>query len=182
MMIKLPEPILISEKSLEAVLHERRSTRRHSSEDLTMAEISQLLWSAQGLNRPRKRTAPSAGALYPIKLYVIHPSGVYKYDPYSHAIESVIEMDKRAEIKVNSPLAIIYCVMYDIIKSKYGRRATRYADIETGHSAQNVLLQAVSLGLAAYPIGAFRESRLRRALQCEEQENPIYMIAIGRPK
>lgn len=166
--IKLPEPFQDSKTSVEKALSERRSVREYKNEPLELAEISQLLWAAQGITDRRGfRTAPSAGALYPLELYIVAgnvnhlPNGIYKYNPNGHELSRVAEGDKRTELcdaalgqlSVSDAAAIIvFSAVYDRITGKYGNRGIRYTYTEVGHAAQNICLEAVSLNLGTVTI------------------------------
>ena len=103
--IKLPKPQYDSNVSIEKALLKRRSVRSYKSEPLTIAEISQLLWAAQGVTKSRGyRTAPSAGALYPLEVYIVagnvsdFEAGIYKYNSHKHEIVKTVKGDKRSEL------------------------------------------------------------------------------------
>ncbi|MFN3383610.1 MAG: SagB/ThcOx family dehydrogenase [Archaeoglobaceae archaeon] len=195
--IKLPEPSLDGKKSLEKTLAERRSIRDYSDEPLTIHELSQLLWSAQGITDPRGfRTAPSAGALYPLEIYVVLgrvegvKPGVYKYLPQTHEIVRVVEGDMREELSTaavgqkwvkDAAIDIVITAVYERTTIKYGERGIRYVHFEVGHVAQNVLLQATALDLGAVPVGAFFDEEVKRLLNLSVEE-PLYIIAIGRKR
>jgi SagB-type dehydrogenase family enzyme len=196
--IKLPRPQYDSRSSVENTLLERRSVRTYSDEPLTLAEISQLLWAAQGVTHHRGfRTAPSAGALYPLEIYMVAAkvtglaTGIYKYKPGSHELLQVVEGDKRTDLcraalnqsaVKNAPVIILFCAVYQRMTVKYGQRGIRYAFIEVGHSAQNICLQAVSLGLGTVPMGAFHDDKVKKLLNCEESEEPLYLMPVGKLK
>lgn len=194
--IQLPGPQYDSRFSVESALLERRSIRTYSDEPLTLAEISQLLWAAQGVTHLRGlRTAPSAGALYPLEIYIVAAkvtglaTGIYKYKPGFHELLHVVEGDKRADlcraalnqsVVKNAPVVILFCAVYQRMTVKYGQRGIRYAFIEVGHSAQNICLQAVSLGLGTVPMGAFHDDKVKKLLNCEESEEPLYLMPVGK--
>lgn len=196
--IKLPQPQHDSRSSVESTLLKRRSIRTYSDEPLTLAEISQLLWAAQGVTHHRGfRTAPSAGALYPLEIYIVSgkvtglATGIYKYKPSSHELLEVVEGDKRKDLcraalnqsaVKNAPVVILFCAVYQRMTVKYGQRGIRYVFIEVGHSAQNICLQAVSLGLGTVPIGAFHDDKVKKILNCEADEEPLYILPVGRLK
>ena len=191
--IELPTPILDGDISLEMTLLHRRSVREFTNENLELAEISQLLWAAQGITDPRGyRTAPSAGALYPIELYVVSEEGVAHYDPWEHSLTMIKEGDLRRglcnvalkqESIYEAPVTFVLTAVYERIEVKYGStRSPRYVHLEVGHAAQNLLLQAVSLGLGATPIGAFEDKRVQSILDLPEDHEPLYLIPVGRLK
>lgn len=191
--IMLPTPILEGEHSLEETLRERRSVREFTDEPLNLAEISQLLWAAQGITDPRGyRTAPSAGALYPIELYVVTSNGVFHYNPQDHSLVLTREGDQREDLCeagldqeaiAEAPATFVLTVVYKRVEVKYGPdRTPRYVHLEAGHAAQNLLLQAVSLDLGATPIGAFYDERLQSVLDLPLDHEPLYLIPVGHPK
>jgi len=194
--IKLPEPKYDSNTSIEKALLKRRSVREYKDEPLILTQISQLLWAAQGITDPRGlRTSPSAGALYPLEVYIVVGNvkdlqdGIYKYKPYKHELERIVKGDKRNEL-CNAALGqtcirsaaavIVFSAVYERITVKYGERGIRYVYIEAGHAAQNVFLQAVSLDLGAVVIGAFYDNEVKKVMKMPDREQPIYIMPVGR--
>jgi len=177
--------------SVEEALNRRKSVREYSGEALTETETAQLLWAAQGITHgERLRTAPSAGALYPFEVYVATADGFSHYDPASHVIELLSSEDLRHEIYlaglsqdalVDPPAVFVISGVVERTAEKYGDRAERFVFMEAGHAAQNILLQAVALGLGAVPVGAFNDAQLRSALGLASDEAPVYLIPVGRP-
>jgi len=194
--IKLPEPRYTSNTSVEEALSQRRSIRAYSGENLTIEEVSQLLWAAQGVTAPwGGRTAPSAGALYPLELYLVVgdvegiDKGVYKYIPEEHELEKVKEGDIRAELADaalgqecvrDAAIDIVFTAIYERTTGKYGERGIRYVQMEAGHAAQNVYLQAVALDLGTVVIGAFIDGEVKEIMNMQEQETPVYIMPVGR--
>ena len=194
--IKLPSPQYNSNMSVEKALQTRRSIRAFSDEPLTIKEVSQLLWATQGVTDERGfRTSPSAGALYPLEVYIATGNvtdltdGVYKYNPYGHEIEKVLNGDKRTELfqaalkqvsVKHSALVIVISAIYERTTAKYGKRGIRYVHMEAGHATQNVFLQSVSLGLGMVVIGAFQDSKVSEVLKMSQNEKPLYIIPVGR--
>lgn len=193
---KLPEPRYDSKVSLEESLLQRRSIRSYTGQALTLQEVSQLLWAAQGITDPGGlRTAPSAGALYPLEVYVVvgdvqdlAPS-VYRYEPDGHQLVKIIYGDKRAELASaalgqscvqEGAAAFIFTGVYERTTDKYGDRGIRYVHIEVGHAAQNLCLQATAMGLGAVTVGAFSDEQITRLLNLLEKEQPLYIIPVGR--
>ena len=197
-MIKLPEPVQDSKTSIEKAIRERRSVRSFKESPLTLAEVSQLLWAAQGITSPRGlRTAPSAGALYPLEMYLVAgnvdalPDGVYHYRPIRHELVRVIAGDKRPELCAaalgqssvrNAAAVIVFVAVYERTTGKYGERGIQYVYMETGHAAQNVALQAVPLNLGTVVIGAFQDAEVRKVLKMSGREQPLYVMPVGRIK
>ena len=188
--IVLPAPKLQGEMSVERAINERRSKRRFSSDELTIEQISQLLWSAQGITQRHTgfRAAPSAGALYPMEIYLLNKDGVFRYLPKAHKLEQIMEEDLRRELAVaalgqdfivQAPANIVVAAVYERITSRYGSRGRRYTDIEVGHIAQNVHLQAVALGLGSVPVGAFDDQMVKKLLKLSANEQPLYIIPVG---
>ena len=196
--IKLPEPRYDSDVSIEQTLLQRRSIRSYTGEPLTLQEVSQLLWAAQGITDTKGyRTAPSAGALYPLDLYVVVgdveglSAAVYKYKADAHELRLIIDGDKRSELAdaalsqlcvEESALAIVFVAVYERTTVKYGERGIRYVHIEVGHAAQNLCLQATAMGLGVVTIGAFHDEQVTELLNLPQDENPFYIIPVGSPK
>jgi SagB-type dehydrogenase family enzyme len=194
--IKLPEPKYISVTSVEEALIKRRSVRVFKEGPVMLAELSQLIWAAQGMTDPRGlRTSPSAGALYPLELYVVAgnvnglPPGLYKYIPSSHELLSLRHGDKRTDLCDTAlgqssirraALVLVLSGVYERTTAKYGERGIRYVHMEAGHAAQNVYLQAVPLGLGTVVIGAFRDDEVKKVLKLDDKERPLYIMPVGR--
>lgn len=190
--IALPEPRLKGTLTLEETLSKRRSVREFTVEPLSLEEIGQLLWAAQGIIHPAGyRTAPSAGALYPLEMYVTTPEGVYHYDPQGHRLSPHLQGDLRPglhaaalqqEPVLNAPAVFIIAAVYERTAQKYGdERSPRYVQLEAGHAAQNLLLQAAALDLGAVPIGAFSDDEVKTALSLPADQQPLYLIPVGHP-
>lgn len=192
----LPQPILDGETSVSEALFERRSQRDFLDTELTQEQLAQLLWAAAGVTtEDGRRTAPSAGALYPLDLYVVVTQvtglepGLYLYQPEQHTLAKVLAGDFRTALAEGSldqqaiqraPATLLYTVVYERLIERYGDRGIEhYAYIEVGHSAQNVLLQAQALGLGAVPIGAFTDHELTELLQLPTENEPRYLIPVG---
>jgi SagB-type dehydrogenase family enzyme len=188
----LPEPRLEGELSLEETLARRRSVRSFTEEKLTLEEISQLLWAAQGLTAAwGGRTAPSAGALYPLEVYVATANGLYHYVPQGHKV--IIESQDDLRLKLweaglkqdairDASVVFVITAVYERTAQKYGGRAERYVKLEAGHACQNLLLQAVALDLGAVPIGAFYDDQVQAALSLPPDHEPLYLIPVGHPQ
>jgi len=194
--IKLPRPQQDGKMSVERSLRERRSVREFSEEPLTLAEIAQILWAAQGTTDPSGlRTAPSAGALYPLEVYVVAgrvhglSQGVYKYRPRGHELAQVAAGDRRAELYAaaigqesvrDAAAVVVITAVYERTTIKYGERGIRYVHMEVGHVGQNIYLQAVSLGLGTVAVGAFDDEDVRRIIGAPHNEHPLYLMPIGK--
>lgn len=192
--IQLPKITTKGKISLEEAILKRRSQRIFAAKDLTLEQIGQLLWAGQGITGKNYgfsfRTAPSAGALYPIEFYVVTKNGLFHYLADSHKLEVLSSKDLRESLSVAAlgqsaiiqvPLDIVICAVYSRITQKYGERGIRYTHIEVGHVAQNIHLQAVALGLGSVPIGAFGDQELREILSLPKDYEPLYIIPIGYP-
>jgi SagB-type dehydrogenase family enzyme len=189
--VTLPAPRQQGRVSLEEALAQRRSIRAYGGRLLTWDEVSQLLWAAQGTTDPRGlRTAPSAGALYPLEVYLILPGGWYQYRSQGHQLQQLGSADLREELWAaglrqeplrQAPAIFVITAVVERTARKYGQRAERYAVLEAGHAAQNLLLQATALGLGAVPIGAFDDDRVRAALGLDASFTPLYLIPVGAP-
>lgn len=190
--IDLPAPSNTGAMSLEETMSNRESVRHFSAEPLTLSELSQLLWSAQGITRHwGARTVPSAGALFPLEIYVVFKEGVFHYAPENHRLSRKSGKDIRGRLSSaalgqdsirQAPAVFIIAAVYERTSRKYGNRAERYVKMEAGHAGQNVLLQATALGLGAVPIGAFHDDRVRQALELPDHHEPLYVIPVGRKR
>ena len=194
--IMLPQPRFQSNISIEETILKRRSVREYKDEPLNLQEISQLLWAAQGITGAGGfRAAPSAGALYPLKVYVMGQIeglaiGMYQYGPYDHSLIKVGDKDLREELVKaaygqtwigKAPVNIIFTGNYEIIAQKYGKeKASRYTHMEMGHAAQNVYLQAESLNLGTVAIGGFEIEKVKKILSLPAEEEPLYIMPVGR--
>jgi SagB-type dehydrogenase family enzyme len=194
--IALPEPRSKGTLPLEQAIGCRRSRRGYKSEPITLVEVSQLLWAAQGTTGPEdQRTAPSAGALYPLELYFsatrvegLAP-GIYKYRPETHDLVAVVEGDKRRELTAAtqwqdcmrfSAAVLLFAAVYARTTVKYGERGIRYVHMETGSAVENVYLEATALGLGTVCVGSFDDAELAAVAHLPEGEDPICMMPIGR--
>ena len=196
--LKLPEPRLKSEVSLEETLFKRRSVREYAKLPLTLEDVSQLLWATQGLTTEwGGRTAPSAGALYPLEVYLVVGNvenlapGVYKYKPERHELVKVGDDDVRGELAKaalgqtwvkEGAIDIVIAAVYERTTRKYGDRGVRYVQMEAGHAAQNIYLQAAALNLGMVTVGAFYDDRVKEILGMPRNEVPLYVIPVGRKK
>ncbi len=193
--VELPEPIKDGAVSVEKALSNRRSARSFSDKPLTLQNIAQLLWSAQGITGQRGfRTAPSAGALYPLEVYVAAgsvedlPTGLYHYRIESHDLEivsegshhsSIWEAALRQSAVKDAPALFVFTAVFPRTMEKYGKRGMQYVLMEAGHAAQNLLLQAEAMGLGHVPIGAFNDEVMREILKIGENNHPLYVLPVG---
>ncbi len=189
----LPTPLARGALSLEEALARRRSVRDFAETPLSLGELGQLLWAAQGItSRDGYRTAPSAGALYPLELYAVTAETVYHYEPEGHRLSVHLPGDRRPELYaaalsqspvLEAPAVLVITAVYERTERKYGaERTPRYVHLEAGHAAQNILLQAVALDLGAVPVGAFYDDRVQQALALPADHQPLYLIPAGHPR
>jgi SagB-type dehydrogenase family enzyme len=189
--IDLPAPRTSSPVSLEETLSNRRSVRAYTDERLTIDEIGQLLWATQGITRDwGGRTAPSAGALYPLEVYAVTREGLYHYLPTGHRSlytpifglhDALWEAGLKQDWIREAPVVFCIAAVYARTSDKYGARAVRYVHMEVGHAAENLLLQAVALDLGAVVVGAFHDDQVRSALGLPDDHAPLYLIPVGHP-
>jgi len=194
--IKLPAPATSGTVSVEAAMQARKSIRSYAHDPLRLREVSQLLWAAQGITRKNgMRTAPSAGALYPLEVYLVVgrvqdlTPGVYRYRPHEHELERLSSDDRRRELTraalhqsciEKGAVDIVLAAVYERTAGKYGSRAERYVHMEAGHAAQNIYLQATSLGLATVMVGAFNDQAVQQTLLMNSNEYPLCIMPVGR--
>jgi SagB-type dehydrogenase family enzyme len=176
--------------SLEESIKNRRSERNYKNNELPPEQLSQLLWAMQGLTDPEwgLRAAPSAGAIFPLEIYVVRSSGIYHYLPQQHAIEQVSSEDRRVALSqaalgqsfvAEAPVTFVIAANFQKVRQKYGGRTERYVYMEAGHVAENLHLQAVALGLGSVPVGAFWDDIAKKVLELPDALFPIYLIPAG---
>lgn len=199
-MITLPKPKIKGTVSLEESIEKRRSRRNFLAKPLTLEQVSQLLWAAQGITDERTdfRAAPSGGACYPLDLYLVVgkngveglEAGVYHYIVSNHSLEIHLRGDKRRALALASlgqmfitraPISIVTTVEYSRITSRYGQRGVRYAHIEIGHVGENIYLQAEALGLGTVAVGAFSDGMVSKCLHLSKEHEPLYIMPVGYP-
>jgi SagB-type dehydrogenase family enzyme len=207
--IQLPAPRMDSKCSVEKALATRRSVRGFKDEPMSIATLSQLVWAAQGITlkmdappnwswgawQGGMRTAPSAGALFPLELYVVAGKvdgvkpGVYKYKPQTHQLLNVLAADKRSELATaalgqkwiaSAPCVLVVGAVYTRTEVKYGERAPRYVHIEVGHAVENFCLQAVALDLGTTMVGAFKDEEVKKVIGMTEEEQPLVIVPVGK--
>jgi SagB-type dehydrogenase family enzyme len=196
-LMPLPDPDRQGRVPVEQALARRRSVRElHNTPPLALAELAQLLWAGQGqTHADGRRTVPSAGATYPLELYLLAgsvpelPAGLYHYWPSAHALERTAQGDKRVDLYQAAmkqaplraaPAVLVIAAVYQRSQDAYGDRGRRFADLEAGHAAQAIDLQAVALNLGAVALGAFSDSDVKRVLELPEPVEPLYLIPVGR--
>ncbi len=190
--VVLPAPKLEGPMSLEKAIASRRSVRSFSGASLSAAQLSQLLWAGQGVTDPGsgKRAAPSAGALYPIEVFVADDDGVWQYVSRDHALQRLSTRDVRAELAsaalgqswiADAPAVFVIAAVVERTAGKYGDRASRYVTLEAGHVCQNMLLEATALGLASTPVGAFDDADVVRVAGLPADHQPLYVVPVGHP-
>ena len=194
--IKLPNPRIMGEQSVEMLFKQRRSVRSYQKSPLNLAEVGQLLWSAQGVSDAQGlRTAPSAGALYPLKLFVVVGDvnelspGIYQYNPKDHSLLKTANGDLRKSLKKaaldqtcvgDAAIIFVFTAIYQRTTWKYGKRGVRYVHMEVGHAGQNLFLQAEGLGLGTVVVGAFDDDEVREVLNLDTDVQPLSLMPVGR--
>ena len=198
--ITLPSPNRDGETTLERAMDRRHSVRSFTDEAPTLAQVGQLLWAAGGVSvdgvSGPTRTAPSAGGLYPVEIYLVAGKarglepGVYRYLWREHELETMVSGDLRGRLRraalgqgavAQAPCVVVLGANYAVTRARYGSRGVeRYVHMDAGHAAQNVLLQAEALGLGMVPIGAFNNNAVRELLEIETE--PLYLLPVGYPR
>jgi SagB-type dehydrogenase family enzyme len=205
--IKLPGAQLKGNVSLEETISRRRAVRRYSEKPILLSQLSQILWAAQGITGTGEfRAAPSAGATYPLEIYVVIgkqcidngkakqdfqelQAGIYHYEPNSHSLSLRTSGDLRPylaraaldeEFIAKAPVDIVICALYHRTSYRYGKRGERYVHMEVGHVGENIHLQAMAIGLSTVEVGAFNDEAVIEVLGVDQQFKPIYIMPIGR--
>lgn len=198
--VQLPPPSQKGSLWLEEAIARRRSARDFAPEPISRVQLSQILWAAQGISdiRGKLRTVPSAGASYPLEIFVVCggdgvdgiDDGIYHYNVDNHLLSRHYVGDVRLELAraaldqefiYQAPVNIVICALYERTARRYGDRAERYVHMEVGHAGQNIYLQATALGLATVAIGAFYDETVREALRLDKQYKPLYIMPLGKP-
>ncbi|THB77380.1 MAG: SagB/ThcOx family dehydrogenase [Desulfobacteraceae bacterium] len=196
--MKLPRAKQTGMVAVEQAIAQRRTVRSYQSKPLSLEQLAQLMWAAQGITGKSgfKRAAPSAGALYPMDLYVVADgacvedleAGVYHYEPAGHMLspisdKSLLRDVARASLSqmwmATAPVNLLITAEYRRIEGKYGSRGERYAMIEAGHIGQNIFLQAEALGLKAGILGAFQDGEINRVLDLPHTHEPLIIMPVG---
>ncbi|MBD3243584.1 MAG: SagB/ThcOx family dehydrogenase [Chitinivibrionales bacterium] len=179
--------------SVGTAIMRRRSVREFADTPLTREQLGSLLFAAQGITDTSRgyRAAPSAGATYPLEIYVVSHEGVYRYRPSEHAIQQVSDTDRRRELSeaclgqrwvAQAPANLVIVALPERTTARYKERGERYVHMEAGHAAQNVHLTAVALGLGSVPVGAFDDSEVVNVVECGDEALPLYVIPVGVPR
>jgi SagB-type dehydrogenase family enzyme len=186
---KLANPNQTSSIPLEQAIAVRRSQRHFLPKPLTLDQIGQLAWAGQGQEPgSRYRTAPSAGATYPLVLFVITEEGMFRYLPAEHSLDKLAGQDIRGALASAAwgqdfiraaPLTLVFAAEFSRTTGRYGKRGVRYVFMETGHAAQNVHLQAEALGLGSVAVGAFDDAAVSTVLSLSKFLEPVYMVTVG---
>ena len=195
--VKLPPPVKTGGMALAEALQIRRTVRRFASRPLDLVQVSQLLWSAGGATDPRGlRTAPSAGATFPLDLYLVVgergvkalPAGIYHYRVEAHALAFVAPGDARAAVAraslhqswmAEAPVMVVITGEYRRCTARYGERGVRYTHMEAGNVSQNLFLAAEALGLGAGIVGAFEDKALAQAVKLPPAHDPLLVMPVG---
>ena len=192
MVIKMPVPATDSSFSVERAINERMSIRSYKDTSLTLKEISQLLWASQGIVASGRRASPSAGATYPLEIFLVAGKveglkpGLYKYINKEHSLELIKEGDLRTALSaaalgqdtlLKAPATLVVAAVFERTRARYGAKAERYVHMEAGHVGENIMLQATALGLGTVPVGAFVDSEVKKLLGIKEE--PLYLFPVG---
>lgn len=198
--VALPQPVRQGSVSVEQALATRRTHRTFAEQGLDLAQVGQVLWAADGLSGRSwgrwLRTAPSAGALYPLIIYLVAgddsvrdlPAGVYTYLPDGHRLMPLKQGDLRQALAgacleqmwlITAPVSLVVTGQYSRATAKYGRRGVIYTHIEAGHVGQNIFLQAEAAGLKAGIIGAFDNKAVIATLGLPQDHDPILVMPLG---
>jgi SagB-type dehydrogenase family enzyme len=189
----LPKPRTEGPVSVEEAIARRRSVRRYGAEALTLDEIGQRLWSAQGItgDQANRRAAPSSGGRHPLVFYVCRSDGVWRYLPQGHVLAQHLGRDVREDLGeaawrqdfiAQAPCVFAASAVFERSTERYQERGrVRYVPMDLGHAAENLTLQAVALGLVSVSVGAFDDDAVRQVLVLPAREEPMYLIPVGHP-
>jgi SagB-type dehydrogenase family enzyme len=193
--IELPEPLRAGRVSVEEAIAARRSTRSFGRRSLSLAEVGELLWAAQGITRADgHRAAPSAGALYPLSVHLVAErlegagAGAYAYEPAQRRLREVARGSLLARLVAAAPgqdwiadaaAALVVSAADEKLSARFGARAARFAHLEAGHAVENAHLEATALGLASVVVGAFDDDAVARLVRLGSGEEPLCLLIVG---
>lgn len=203
----LPLPRKITVVTVEEAILLRKSIREWRDAPITVEQLSMILWASQGVVEDvdgwLRRAAPSAGATYPLEVYVVIgeggvslgdgsyiEAGVYKYDYVRHSLKLIKRGDLRNDLwratlrqdwVREAPVSLVICAVYERTTWRYGERGVRYVHIEVGHVGQNIYLMSTALGLGTVAIGAFHDDEVARIVDARRDERPLYVFPVGVP-
>ena len=178
--IQLPAPDRVGGKPLMQALNERKSIRSYQNKALTLQQLSDLLWAANGFNRDDKRTAPTANNRQELELYVATKSGIYFYNARRHLLKEVKKGDFRADTGVQdfvAQAALNLIFVSDMEKAS----GTQYAYTDCGFVAQNVYLYCASAGLGSVVRGSFDKEKLSKLLNLGTRQEVLLTQTVGFP-
>lgn len=194
--IALPNARRTSRTRLESAMSARRSIREFSAQPVTLAQFGQILWAAQGLTGvDSRRTAPSAGATYPLEIYGLVGTvdgiapGIYRYDPHRHGVDRITGGDKRRYLAAAAlsqswiaaaAFVLVVAAIFERTTDKYGHHGQRYVRIEAGHAGQNVCLQAAALGLGTTVVGTFDDDAVMAVIGDGAAAQVLCLLPVGR--
>lgn len=198
--VKLPEPDLMGNISVEEAIQNRRSVRTYANKSLSIKDVSQLMWAAQGITDEQNnlRAAPSSGRTYPLEIYLVVGKGgvervgegVYHYNPNNHELEKLLNGDKRSDLSnaangqgavAGAPVNIVITGNYQRTMAKYGNNnlSIRFVHLEAGHTGENIYLEATARGLATVSIGSFNDDTIKTLLNIPADETTLYIFPVG---
>lgn len=204
--IYLPPPRKLTNITVEEAILLRRSIREYTEDPIRLEHLSMILWGAYGITDPRGfRASPSAGATYPLELYVVIGEkgvvvengvylkpGVYRYDVNRHLLILIKEGDFRRELAEaalgqtwvrEAPVNIVVFAVFERTTRIYGERGeVRYVPMEVGHLGQNIYLLTTALGYGTVVVGAFYDNSVHEIIGAGGEETPMYIIPIGKPR
>ncbi|MBI4794406.1 MAG: SagB/ThcOx family dehydrogenase [Deltaproteobacteria bacterium] len=196
-LVRLPRPALKGPGSVEEALQKRRTVRLFASRSLDLKQVSQLLWATQGITDSRGlRTAPSAGATYPLEIYLVAGErgvtglapGIYRYRSGDHALELTLQGDHRAAVAraclsqswmATAPVMVVFAAEFRRCTARYGDRGVMYTHMEVGLAGENLFLQAEALGLSAGIVGAFTDKAVSQTLKLPREHEPLLLMPVG---
>jgi SagB-type dehydrogenase family enzyme len=198
--VNLPSPILKGNLSVEQAIQDRRSIRHYTNQSLTLQDVSQLLWAAQGITDKTNnlRAAPSGGQVYPLEVYIVVgkggvtglAEGVYHYNPYNNSLEKTSESDVRPDLSQaangqpwvkEAPVDIVITGNYNKMIAKYKDEtlSTRFVNLEAGHVGENIYLEAGARNLVTVALGSFKDDQVHQIIGLPDNENTIYIFPVG---
>lgn len=201
--IKLPKPAFTGKMSVESAMLKKKSVRHFSKDPLTLEQVSQLLWAANGalpvdaISGATVKTLPSAGGIYPLEIFLLTgsdtvkglPAGIFQYYAISNSLVQISQGDGRLALAqaalsqlwiASAPAVVVIAASFNKMTAKYGNQGIKYVFMESGSSNQNLFLQAEALGLRIGTVGAFEEGSVSSAIKIPAGVTPLFIVPVGK--
>ncbi len=187
--MKLNAPNKTKGEAVMKAFSERQSAREYAQKDLSLQDLSDLLWATNGINRPDgKRTAPSAMNFQDVDVFVITKEGAYSYDAKAHALNLITAGDHRAAVAGSqdfvkmAPVSIVLASELTRMGDPKTEQTKLMAAVDVGIVCQNINIACAGLGLATVPRASMDHSALKKILKLTDTHLLLMNNPVGYPK